>query len=203
MVVTFSALKTTRIRVNTYVQKRAKYSWMWYFDMSFSRIFLNRIKFHCMVNRSKFELFMWVNPPPTWDYIKVKGIWNSDCCRIWLTWMLSKSPKQRPNRQWRLKLQCRRCKLMLGRLLKAHNLLALSRCPANTAIIIVELQQYSSWRLNGITTSTAKLVRWLQSHVTTPSSPMIVVQPSVTQSRTVKSQDTHISVPSAINWKDS
>ena len=51
-----------------------------------------------------------------------------------------------------------------------------------------------------ITTRTAKLVRWLQVHVMIPSSLTFAIHPLAVQSRRVKSQDTQISLPSALNY---
>ena len=70
-----------------------------------------------------------------------------------------------------------KCNLTFDQLLNVHNLPALSRYPINK--IIVELEDIHDTK---ITTRTAKFVRWLQLHVTTPASPTIVVHPSSIQS---------------------
>ena len=92
---------------------------------------------------------------------------------------------------------------MPAQLLKVHNPLVLSRYPTNAVInnnIILLYHTLDASTLILRTTSTAKFVRWLHSHVMTLSSPIIVVHPSVIQSSRVKSQVTHISVPSAMTY---
>ena len=91
---------------------------------------------------------------------------------------------------------------MPAQLLKVHNPLVLNRYPTNTVInnIILLYHTLDASTLILRTTSTAKFVRWLHSHVMTLSSPIIVVHPSVIQSNRVKSQVAHISVPSAMTY---
>ena len=66
------------------------------------------------------------------------------------------------------------------------------------------MRTYEIFRIQHLslrTTRTAKFVRWLHVQLITPSSPTAVVHPLVTQSCSVKSQVTHLSVSCAMNYK--